>query len=186
MVPEQETHAGRDVHAAARDLMVVHQHAADNKHSQAQGPPARGDASDQVVVGNIPRQPQEYQPRADLMAELYRADGRVSVVYAATEMQGVGTTQLAAAYARAKLAEGWRLVAWVDAEDVGSLNTGLAAVATSSGRMSAVLGEGRSIQARWFGTGWRPTGTVVCWCSMTQTILTCCSPSSLRAVQLGW
>ena len=148
MVPEQETHAGRDVHAAARDLMVVHQHAADNKHSQAQGPPARGDASDQVVVGNIPRQPQEYQPRADLMAELYRADGRVSVVYAATEMQGVGTTQLAAAYARAKLAEGWRLVAWVDAEDVGSLNTGLAAVADvvrpyvgGSGRRSVNPGQ---------------------------------------------
>jgi len=148
VVPEQETHAGRDVHAAARDLMVVHQHAADNKHSQAQGPPARGDASDQVVVGNIPRQPQEYQPRADLMAELYRADGRVSVVYAATEMQGVGTTQLAAAYARAKLAEGWRLVAWVDAEDVGSLNTGLAAVADvvrpyvgGSGRRSVNPGQ---------------------------------------------
>ena len=148
MVPEQETHAGRDVHAAARDLMVVRQHAAENKHPQAQGPPARGDASDQVVVGNIPRQPREYRPRADLMAELYRADGRVSVVHAATGLQGVGTTQLAAAYARAKLAEGWRLVAWVDAEDVGSLNSGLAAVADvirpyagGSGRRSVNPGQ---------------------------------------------
>jgi tetratricopeptide (TPR) repeat protein len=148
VVSEQETHAGRDVHAAARDLMVVHQHAADNEHSQAQGPPARGDANDQVVVGNIPRQPHEYQPRADLMAELSRAHGRVSVGHATAEMQGVGTTQLAAAYARAKLTEGWRLVAWVDAEDVGSLNTGLAAVADvvrpyagGSGRRSVNPGQ---------------------------------------------
>ena len=85
------------------------------------------------MVGNIPRLPPRFQPRPDLLAELTRAASGVSVVHATTWAQGVGKTQLAAAYARAKLAAGWRLVAWVDAGNARSLLAGLAVVADAAG-----------------------------------------------------
>jgi tetratricopeptide (TPR) repeat protein len=85
------------------------------------------------VVGNIPQESPVFQFRTNLLAELDRAGSGVSVVHAVTGMPGVGTTHLVAAYGRAKLAEDWRLVAWVDAGDTGSLRAGLAAVADAIG-----------------------------------------------------
>src|SRR3954464_8444425 len=101
--------------------------------SKAQAPLPPETTSPQVVVGDIPMEPSCFRPRAGLLAELDRASAQVIAIHAATGLHGLGATQLAAAYARAKLAAGWRLVAWVNGADTGSLLAGLAAVADATG-----------------------------------------------------
>jgi Tetratricopeptide repeat len=84
-----------------------------------------------VVVGDIPASRPGLQPRPALLAQLNRASQTQPVVLTGT--RGAGKTQLAAAYARARLANRWRLVAWVNARDSETLLAGLAAVAEARG-----------------------------------------------------
>ena len=121
-----------DVDTATPDLTVSHQLAAAAR-SEAQEAPSSEAVSQQVVVGDIPVEPPGFRPRDGLLAELDRADARVSVIHAGTGLHGLGTTQLAAAYARVKLEAGWRLVAWINGADTGSLLAGLAAIADATG-----------------------------------------------------
>jgi RNA polymerase sigma factor (sigma-70 family) len=134
---QQDMDTERDADAAARDLTVSRQHAVDPQ-SGAQEPFPPEPASHQVVVGDIPRQPPGFQPRPYLMEQLNRPGHGLSVL---TGVQGAGKTQLAAAYARAKLAAGWRMVAWVNAGDRGSLVAGLAAVADAAGLSDGSEGD---------------------------------------------
>jgi RNA polymerase sigma factor (sigma-70 family) len=139
---QQDAHTERDVDATTRVLMVHHQHTG-GTGPRAQEPLPSEAASHQVVVGDIPLEPPGFRSRAGLLAKLDRAEARVLVIYPATGLLGLGTTRLAAAYARAKLADGWRLVAWVNAAETSSLQTGLAAVAEATGLTSG--GSGRDI-----------------------------------------
>jgi tetratricopeptide (TPR) repeat protein len=90
-------------------------------------------SSEQVGVGDIPRELPAFWPRAGLLADLDRTGDATPVVHLLTGPSGTGKTQLAAAYAHAKLAAGWRLVAWVNAGTSGTLLAGLAAAADAMG-----------------------------------------------------
>ncbi|NAS20080.1 tetratricopeptide repeat protein [Herbidospora sp. NEAU-GS84] len=103
--------------------------------------------SDSVVVGEVPREPHAFQPRAALMTALEQgARAERVVVCAVTGTRGVGKTQLAAAYARRRASEGWPLVAWVNAENKDLFLAGLDAVAQAVD--VAVAGEDAEQGAR--------------------------------------
>jgi tetratricopeptide (TPR) repeat protein len=110
-------------------------------HDQVGGP-LHGE---QVVVGEIPREPAGFVARETLerLASV-AGSARVAVVCAVTGLRGVGKTQLAAAYARQRVREGWGLVGWVNAETPDALQAGLARVA---GRLGVADPEGDSAES---------------------------------------
>jgi tetratricopeptide (TPR) repeat protein len=112
---------------------VFHLGATDSR-GKAPLPVGAGDVGGVLVVGDVPQEPAAFQPRAGLLEALGRPGaGRVSVVFAVTGIRGVGKTQVAGAYARRRIAGGWRLVAWVDASSRASVLAGLAQVAVAAG-----------------------------------------------------
>ena len=108
-------------------------------------------APGQVVTGDVPQPPPAFQPRAGLLAALRAAGPGVSVVRALTGMRGVGKTHVAAAYARSCIDQGWRLVAWINAEDVAGVLADLADVAAGLGLSAGATdaaAAGRAVRHR--------------------------------------
>ena len=129
----QETPAEPHVHAAEPDLTLIQRPAVGAEESSVAEPQARVAVKDQIVVGGIPGQQPGFLPRPVVLARLNQADRGALVVWVLTGAPGVGKTQLAGVWARARMAAGWRLVAWLNAGNAGNLLTGLAAVADAVG-----------------------------------------------------
>src|SRR5260370_6197624 len=117
----------------------------------AAGPAAWVGASGPIVVGAVPRQLAGFLPRPVLLAQLAGAYKRGAVAQVLKGPPGAGKTQLAAAYARARLAAHWRLVAWVQAGNAGDLLAGLGAVADAGGLPGGpgrdATGAGQAVRA---------------------------------------
>lgn len=88
-----------------------------------------------IIVGPLPREPHGFQERAELLEAVGHAmeQHRVAVVCALTGGRGVGKTQLAGAYARSRIDAGWRVVAWIVAEEPGQVVAGLDELAEAAG-----------------------------------------------------
>ena len=139
-----------------------------------------------VVAGDVPQEPAGFQPGLICWRSWTRhrlAGGGWRVVHAVTGMRGVGKTQLAAAYARARIDEEWRLVAWVNAETTAAVLGGLAESRRRSASMKAP-GTPRRRGGR-CGAGWRPAGTAACWSSTTPPTRRTCSRSCPRPGRPG-
>ena len=140
---ERDTPEGRtspEAYAAGYDIAVIGQQTTGPEQPRDVVP--SGQAGAPVAVGDIPARRPDFQPRPELLAQLNLGGPEASAVQVLTGTPGAGRTELAAAYARAKLAAGWRLVAWVNAENPGSLLDGLAAVADVAGLSDVGSGPG--------------------------------------------
>ena len=96
----------------------------DNARILASKPQQIGRYPKRVVLGEIPRCPPAFQARADLYRQLINARSPASVSTLAGG-RGTGKTQLAAAYARKCINDGWALVAWIGAEHSDQILSGL-------------------------------------------------------------
>jgi tetratricopeptide (TPR) repeat protein len=90
---------------------------------------------ERAVVGDIPQEPVAFLDRPELLRELLDPPPgrRAAPVFAVIGIRGVGKSQLAAACARRRLDEGWRVVAWLNAEDRGQLLAGFEQLAGAVG-----------------------------------------------------
>ena len=124
-------------------------------------PPIHRPWPNQLVVGDVPGAAVAWQDRPDLLGRvaLLAAGGQTAVVCALAGQRGVGKTQLAAAYARMRIQQGWPVVVWAVAETVDGIVNVLDEVATEAGIRPVGVDPRRAARTamRWLQTHPGPT-----------------------------
>jgi tetratricopeptide (TPR) repeat protein len=112
-------------------------------------PASAGPDAVRAVVGYIPRASAAFQDRPGPLRTLMHPapDDGSGVVFAVTGLRGAGKSQLAAACARRRLDAGWRMVAWINAEDREQLLGGYAELAATL-KLSGSAGDSAASAAR--------------------------------------
>jgi hypothetical protein len=89
----------------------------------------------QIVVGDLPGAAVAWQERPGLLGHLtgLAHEARTTVVCALAGQRGVGKTQLAAAYARMRVQQGWPVVVWAVADTIEGIIAALDELATVAG-----------------------------------------------------
>jgi hypothetical protein len=127
----------REARKANEVSQSVHQSGLIVGHERITGaplPPLRWIASQEqdtkVFRGDIPQRPKVFDERQELQAEITAPPtSDTGRVFVAIGIRGVGKSQLAGAIARQRMAAQWRLVAWINAEDLENMTIGLRQVA---------------------------------------------------------
>ena len=119
-VPELDVRGGKGVQIGTGNQQI--------NNYFTESPVAARPPGGPVIVGEVPQAPPAFQSR-DALASALDENG----VHALTGMRGVGKTQIAAAYARSRIAAKWRLVAWINAAEPSGLLGGLAETAVQLG-----------------------------------------------------
>ena len=103
--------------------------------SQRDATATPGGSGKRIQVGSIPARVEAFQRREALRllaADPEQEDG-VPLVQVLTGPKGAGKTQIAAAYARSRIRDGWPLVAWIAAETPDRLLVGMSELAREAG-----------------------------------------------------
>jgi len=121
---------------AERDMLIRFAHFLLSRRAPSLEAPLDPVSDQAIQIGDPPGELLAFQERSYLSKALQHSlQGERSVLICPIGGgRGVGKTQLAAEYARSCRRAGWRLVAWLNAENEDQIVTGLASVAERLGR----------------------------------------------------
>ena len=86
----------------------------------------------QLIMGDVPQEPPAFDIRTEIFNRLAVPPSQLRI-FVVTGMRGVGKSQLVGALARKRIAERWRITAWLNAQNEAHIVVGLRRLAIDLG-----------------------------------------------------